>query len=206
MKHPHVLVLALLLGAAPLIAGCAPSGSDDPKDGAGGATWLGQTVRGATDEARAALASEAISVGDTSDGKPKAKISPEGELLIDDEPVPATPEQRELLLEHRANIVALAEAGIAIGATGADLGVRAATGALKHAFSGGNSDFEEQMQAEAEKIKAEARQLCDLMPNVIGSQDRLAAAMPDFAPYATITADDVDSCHSGLEDEATAAR
>jgi len=204
MKPNHAFALAGLLGALPLIGACTPAAPDGGDTETAPATWLGQTVEKATGKAREALKTQPVSVGESSNGTPRAQISADGELLVDGEPVPATPEQRELLLEHRGNIVAIAEAGMAIGTSGADLGMKAAAGALKHAFSGGDSDFEARIEAEAEKIRAEALALCELIPAAVDSQDRLAAAMPEFAPYATMDLDDVESCRSEVKEEAAA--
>jgi len=181
-----------LLALLPLAGACSPSssaGNDDARTG-----LVASVMDQATREARKALAGEAIQVGKSRQDLPKATISPEGELQIGGETVPATPEQRRLLLEHRANIVAVAEAGILIGTQAADLGLKAAGGALAHAFSGGSSDFEARMEAEGERIKDAARQLCRQLPPLLDSQQRLAAAMPEFQPYATLTQQEVDDC------------
>lgn len=186
----------VLLALLPLAGACSPSptpANDEARTGV-----VASVMDKATREARRALASEPIQVGKSLEGLPKATISPEGELLIDDKEVPATAEQRRLLLEHRANIVAVAEAGILIGTRGADLGLKAASGALAHAFSGGSSDFDARMEAEGEKIREAARELCNQLPPLLDSQQRLAAAMPEFVPYATMTQQQVDDC---LEDE-----
>ncbi|MCE7031259.1 YggN family protein [Lysobacter sp. GX 14042] len=181
----------LLLALLPVMAACSPSPSDDAGEPSG---LIASAVAEATREARKALESESIQVGKSNKDLPKATISPEGELRIDGTPVAATPEQRRLLLEHRANVVAVAEAGIQIGTQAADLGLKAAGGALAHAFSGGKGDFEARMEAEGERIKESARQLCGRLPALLDSQQRLAAAMPEFVPYATLTEEEVRDC------------
>lgn len=191
---PRLLLPALL----PLMAACgpSPSGQDTGEPGPG---LVASVIDEATREARKALETEAIQVGKSRDDLPTATISPDGELRIDGEPVPATPEQRRLLQEHRANVLAIAEAGIQIGTRAADLGLKAAGGALAHAFSGGNGDFEARMQAEGGRIRESARELCGHLPALLDSQQRLAAAMPEFAPYATLTRDKVDDCLEGQD-------
>ncbi len=91
-------------------------------------------------EASRKLATENIGVGEASD-KPKAEISPQGDFLVDGKQVPVDDAQRKLLLQHRANLVAVAQAGIAVGMQGADLGIEAATGALKSVFRGESEKF-----------------------------------------------------------------
>ncbi|HRF83128.1 MAG TPA: hypothetical protein PLO34_01690 [Pseudoxanthomonas sp.] len=140
---------------------------------------------------------------------PKAEITPQGDLLIDGKAVAIDEQQRKLLLEHRANVVAIAQAGIAVGMQGAELGVqgaalgmKAATGALKSALSGNSEEFEKQMEAEGKRIEAEGRRIeaeanrmiCARMPPLLASQQALAAALPAFAPYATMDESDVKEC------------
>lgn len=183
----------LLLALLPVMAACSPS-TPGPGNTEGPSGLIASAVAEATREARKVLETEPIQVGKSLKDLPKATISPGGELRIDGEPVAATPEQRRLLLEHRANIIAIAEAGIQIGTQAADLGLKAAGGALAHAFSGGSSDFEARMEAEGMRIRESTRALCDQLPAMLDSQQRLAAAMPEFAPYATLTEEEVREC------------
>jgi hypothetical protein len=39
------------------------------------------------------------------------------------------------------------------------------------------------------------------MPDLLASQQKLAAAMPEFRPYATMTQKDVDDCGKDTIDE-----
>jgi len=50
------------------------------------------------------------------------------------------------------------------------------------------------MEAEGAKMEAEAQKMCTHMPALLASQQALAAALPEFAPYATMDASDVDDC------------
>jgi len=148
------------------------------------------------------------------DGLPRAEITPQGDLLIDGKAVDVDEQQRKLLLEHRANLVAVAQAGIAVGAQGAALGMqgaalgmKAAAGALKSAISGNGEEFEKRMEAEGQRIEAEGRRIeaeaermvCSRLPAVLASQQALAAALPAFAPYATMDESDIDDC--GKDDD-----
>lgn len=190
----------ILLACAPLLGACqkasAPTPTPTPTAGTEEAptTALGKVVDEATQEARAKLASEPISVSNNNESLPKAEIAPNGDLLIEGKAVPVDDAQRALLLEHRKNLVAIAEAGMAIGVRGADLGMKAAGEALKGIFSGNTDEIEQRIEAEAEKIKADAAVLCNRLPAMLDSQDKLAAALPEFKPYATMTAEDIDEC------------
>jgi hypothetical protein len=62
-------------------------------------------------------------------------------------------------------------------------------------FSGNPDRIEQRIEAEAEKIKASATKLCDRLPAMLDTQTRLAAAMPEFRPYATMDQSDIDECY-----------
>ncbi|MCD9007131.1 hypothetical protein LDO31_12970 [Luteimonas sp. XNQY3] len=213
----RALPLALLLACAGTLTAC---GRDDaPAPASGDATtapagegFVARTTRRALETARKELAEGNVSVGGSGNGGfningvrvggsghrtaglPKAEISPAGDFLIDGQAVEIDATQRDLLLAHRANIVAIAEAGITIGIQGAQLGAEAAKGAIASALSGQSADFEKRMEAEGAKIEAEADKLCDNLAPLLASQQALAAALPAFQPYATMDASDVEDC------------
>ncbi|HET6396843.1 MAG TPA: hypothetical protein VFF91_08395 [Pseudoxanthomonas sp.] len=210
----HALALPLLLACAIPMTACSrdQAPASTPAADAADEGFIARTTRKALEEARREMASGNIAVGGEGSGSmningvavagsdsrsghlPKAEISPAGDLLIGGKPVPVTEDQRRLLLEHRANIMAIAEAGIAIGMEGAKLGTRAATEALVSVFSGKADEFEKRMEAEGAKIEAEARKLCDRLPALLSSQQALAATLPAFKPYATMEASDIEDC------------
>ncbi|MCD9086702.1 DUF2884 family protein [Stenotrophomonas sp. SY1] len=180
------LLTALL--CLPLIA----CGDRPSADAPAGETTLGQKVREATNEARKQLAEGNISV--SSDSGAKVEISPKGDLLINDVAVTLDDKQRALLMQYRGQVVAVAEAGIEIGVQGANLGARAAGEAIKGILSGNTDKIEDRVNAEAEQIKASAAKLCDQLPAMLATQQQLAAAVPEFKPYATMDQSDIDDC------------
>lgn len=136
---------------------------------------------------------------DTS-GLPKAVITPQGELVIAGKAVTATPEQHTLVADYRQHIINIAEAGMDIGASGASLGTTAAKAAIFGALTGkSDKDIEESIKPQTAKIKAAAMKLCQRMPDLLSSQQKLAAAMPEFRPYATMTQKDVDDCGKDMD-------
>lgn len=191
MKSLDTCLFALLL-CLPLAA-CGGQPSSTATETAD--TTLGKKVREATDEARRKLATENINV--SRDNGAKAEITPAGDLLIDGKAVAIDDAQRKLLLEYRAHIVKVAEAGIEIGVQGANLGVRAAGEAIKGIFSGDTDKIEERVNAEAKKLEESAGKICDQMPALLASQQRLAAAVPEFEPYANMDQDDIEECRKG---------
>lgn len=206
---------ALLLSLAlPLLGACKPASPPPPPapDGADASapqTALGRTVARAIEEAREELRNENISISDgpniTINGREvrragnesKAEITPQGDLLVEGKPVEIDAAQRKMLLDYRGHVVALAEAGMAMGIKGADLAGKAITETLGGLFSGDTASIEQRVEAEAEKLEAEARQLCSQLQPMLELQGRLAASLPAFKPYATMTQEDVDDCMDG---------
>lgn len=193
-------VPALSLLAVLALAGCRldtpPAPAAAPATGATADTALGRTIRQASDQVRNELASR--NIGLSSDGQPKAEITPQGELLIGGSAVAITPEQRALLLAYRAEVVEIATAGIDIGAEGANLGLRAAGQALRSVLSGNPEQAGARVEAEAGAIKAAAHRLCQRIPALREQQQALAASLPAFAPYASIDVVDASQCEQEL--------
>ena len=99
-----------------------------------------------------------------------------------------------MLLTYRQQIIDVAEAGMSMGVQGADLAGKAVSGVLGSVFSGKGEDFGKRMEAEGRKLEAQGRQLCMKLEPMRATQQRLAAALPEFKPYATMTADDIEDC------------
>jgi hypothetical protein len=197
MKNLRNLLLASLV-ALPLIACGGASQTDSAAEG--NDSMLGQKIRQATDTARKELASNNISI--SRNGSPLAEITPSGDLLIEGKAVTVDAAQRQLLLDYRQQLSKIAEAGIDVGVQGANLGVRAAGEALKGVLSGNTDEIEAKVNAEAEKIKAEARKICDLLPALQAQQQLLAQSLPAFAPYASIEQHASDQCLQDIETSA----
>lgn len=196
----------LLVGLSACGQKPAPATSNDAAatagDAAAATTRLGQKVREATEKAREKMATSNISVSEGTSTLPKAEITPQGDLLIGGKQVTINEQQRALLLQHRANVTAVALAGMEIGVQGADLGMRAAGEAIKGIFNGNTGEIEKKIEAEAEKMKLSAAKLCEKLPALQESQQALAAAIPEFKPYANMKQADVDGC---LEDTSPVA-
>ena len=220
------LLATALLATLPLLGACAernaaPVGSDPSTNRAEPETVIGRSVAKAMDKAREKLATENIDLNDMhvdgdgdgirignrddhGDDRPKAELTPQGELLIEGRKVDANAEQQALLRQYRRQIEGVASAGMDIGAQGAELGVKAAKEALLGIFSGDTEEIERKVEAEAEGIKAAARQLCNQLPGLKDTQDALAASMPEFRPYATLDQADIDDCYE--DDHAVAVQ
>lgn len=208
-----------------LAIGCSPTQDAQPAAGGGAegdaeTSFIGRQAAKALAKAGEKLQTENIGLTDdfsiTVNGRsygggqsavrlPRAELSPDGDLLIEGELVPTTPEQRAMLLAHRHQLEGIALAGLAIGAQGADVAGTALTGIGEALFGGdeGRRAYEARIEAEAARIGDEAQKLCGLLPALYESQQSLAATLPAFAPYATMTPDDISDCGKDI-DEATA--
>ena len=86
-----------------------------------------------------------------------------------------------------------------IGTQGADLGMHAASAALSGVFSGkSDKEIEAAIKPQTDRIQAAALELCKRLPDLHAAQQQLAAAMPAFKPYATMTQEEVDDCGKNI--------
>ncbi|MHB1056625.1 MAG: YggN family protein [Rhodanobacter sp.] len=213
----HVIAIGILASALLLpLAACSQSGQESQAakevSAKTSSSAIAAKVREGIEQAKQELATQDISISNVHIGKepdthhdsslPKAVITPQGTLVIAGKPVEATPEQHAMLVDYRQQILGIAEAGMDIGAQGADIGVTAAKQALLGAFTGkDDKEIEASIKPQTDKIQAAAMALCKRLPDMLASQQKLAAAMPAFKPYATMTQKDIDDCSKDMTDE-----
>ena len=216
------LTIALLALSLPLLGACGnqsstPATTTPATDGtvasanAEPQTMIGKAVEKGMREARQELETSNLNLNggvhvkvngkgvwsdDGDDNKlPKAAITPQGDLLIADKAVAIDDSQRAMLLDYRKRVINVAEAGMSIGTQGAELAGKAMTEALANVFkSGDKKDFESRMEGEGKKIEAQAKLLCNQLPAMLESQNKLAASLPAFKPYAKMDQSDIDDC------------
>ncbi len=213
--HTAMLLLALSL---PLIGACsqpspppkAATASTTGKSTEAAETMIGRAAEKGLRKAREELENGNLSLNGgvhvSQHGKtvwsdeggtrlPKAEITPKGDLLIEGKSTAIDAGQRATLLTYRRQVIDVAEAGMAIGVQGADLAGKAMSEGLANIFSVGDKDeFERRMDANGKKIEAQARLLCDRLPPMLATQEKLAASLPAFKPYARMTREDIDDC------------
>lgn len=188
-------LLPAVLLSLPLIACGGTSSAPDKTVGksvAEATGGVGETVRNAMDDARKDITQGNIKI--SADKQPRAEITPDGRLLIAGKEIAANDIQRRHLQDYRGHVVAIAMDGMDVGLAGAKLGASAAGEALKGIFSGDSEGVEKRINAEAEKIEAQAKRICDRLPAMLASQQALARELPAFKPYATMDQGDVDDC------------
>ncbi|MEO8000540.1 MAG: hypothetical protein ABI644_01590 [Arenimonas sp.] len=186
LRLSSALLLSLLLLAA---CNKQDTGKTDKQEVSNSASGI---MAKATEEIRTGN----MSLGNmSSKSKAKGEITPEGDLLINGKPVTITAEQRQLLIKHRELLVNVAISGVEIGMQGVDLAKKAVGESIKGIFSGESDQVEKKIEAEAKKIEVTADLLCEQLPLLMQSQQQLAESLPEFKPYATMTADDINECH-----------
>lgn len=139
-------------------------------------------------------------------GQPKAEVSAKGDFIIDGKQMPVTDAQRALVVAYHRELGGIADAGIATGKEGAKLAGKAVGAAVKGIFSGNPDQIEQQIEAEAKKVEAEALKICDRLPGLYKAQQDLAAALPEFQPYAGMDLDDAQECRSRQTDSHAAGQ
>lgn len=192
--------LAACQDKAPAASTASAGKPDEP----GGLTGM---VGAAMDKARAEMETKNISIGNgvhinvngheinSSDSNlPRAEITPQGDLLIAGKAVDVTPAQRKLLLEYRGEVIGVASAGMEIGKQGVDIAGKALGTAVASIFNGKSDQAEREMKAQGERIEAAAMKLCDQLPAMLQTQQKLAAELPAFKPYANMEQSDIDDC------------
>lgn len=128
-------------------------------------------------------------------GVPKAAITPQGDFLIAAKPVALSAQQREEVLAYRAQYIDIAQAGIAIGHQGVEVG-RHAVAPMIFASLFGASDkaIDASMDKRLAGVREATAKLCDRMPALMAAQQQLATDLPAFRPYATLTQKKIDDC------------
>lgn len=193
-----VLLTACSAGQSPS-SPAVPSASTSSSD----STLVGSAIDRAMEKVNTELATGNIRVSANDNALPKAEITPQGDFLIADKPVPLTSAQRQEMLAYRQQIVEIARQGVEIGKQGASLGMTAAGAALAAALSGqSEQQIRQHVEAQASGIRKAAAKICDDLPAMMTGQQKLATDVPAFRPYATMTQQDINDCRrNALRDD-----
>jgi hypothetical protein len=182
------VLTACSAGQAPVSSAASNASSTD--------TPIASTIDRAMDRIGTEIATRNIRVSE-GDARPKAEITPQGDFLIAGKAVPLTPVQRTEMLAYRQQIVGVARQGVEIGKQGAALGMSAAGAAIAGALAGeSDQQIRQRVEAQASGIREAAAKICDRLPAMMASQQKLAADVPAFKPYATMTQQDIDDCRT----------
>ena len=131
---------------------------------------------------------------------PSAAITPEGQLLINGQPVPMTDAQLAAGLKFREEMIVVADAGIDMGQDGLAMAGQATSLAVASLFDGNVEELAARMEAEGAKLESKGQALCAKMETLSAAQNALAAAVPEFQPYAKTFEGTFDCGQSALSD------
>ncbi|PJK01224.1 hypothetical protein CO641_04805 [Lysobacteraceae bacterium NML91-0213] len=207
-----------MLSACLLVAVLAPAPGHAAQDGVG--NGISRELAEARREVRADLArarmelrtgnldvAGSLRVGGTGDRAaptlPKAEITPDGDFLVDGEAVAIDPTQRRHLLDYRSRVVGIGLAGIDIGERSTELAIDAVDrGVFRLVVAAMTGSLERQLEKRiATAVESDVRGICDRLPALYASQQRLADSLPAFRPYATMTIDEASDCERQVRRE-----
>jgi len=154
-----------------------------------------RTADNELDAASRKLATENTMLTSKGENVPDAAITRGGDFLIDGKSVALTPQQRKEVLAYRAQYIEIAQQGIAIGHEGVEAGRRAVVPMVFTALFGASDDaIDASMNKRLAGVRDATARLCDRLPALMATQQRLAADLPAFEPYATLTPKKIDEC------------
>ncbi|QBG94076.1 DUF2884 family protein [Xanthomonas oryzae] len=128
------------------------------------------------------------------EGLPAATIGADGALSIDGKPVDLNKAQHKAMRDYSVQVQGVAKKGIAIGTQGAAFGAHAAGEAIKGVLGGNADQIGNKIEAEADTFKNKAMQICDQLATLRTAQDAAAQLVQAFAPYSSLTQNDIDDC------------
>ena len=211
------LAVALLAALLPLGAQAAGSAASDTRGEIRREMANARAeVRAEMAKARAEMGSENLSLDQglhfgkngkrksgNEDSLPAAQISPKGDFLVDGKAIAIDAQQRQQLLDYRGQVIELAWIGIEGGEQAAMAAIDATDVSLFRLIVGGLSgSLERRVEASVKQhVEPMVRQICRRLPQLLESQQELAANLPRFQPYATLERDDIDDCERDLRNE-----
>jgi hypothetical protein len=128
-------------------------------------------------------------------GMSNAKIAPNGDLSVRGKAIAIDDTQRDLLVAYRGHLVTVVQAGKELSSRSTD----AVTDNLGEIIGGAltgrdRNDPNDALNIASEKMSAAASRICDGLPALISAQNAVAAALPEFKPYAQLTEADAVAC------------
>jgi len=169
-ESPMRWLLASLLCAA-VAAPAGPAAARVHERGTGDDGERSVTVKSFStfeaDDARFHLGKDEIVISHLNDPYEEIRITSDRRMYLDDEEIPLTPPQQDLVgefyqisYEIRAEAKGIAKEGITLGLKGAKLGLQAVGAAMKMLFTEYDEEqFDRDMEIEAEKLEAHGEQI-----------------------------------------------
>lgn len=134
---------------------------------------------------------------------PTAEITPAGDFLIDGVAVGIDDRQRQDLLAYRGQVIDIALAGMEIGEQAALVAIDSVDrGLFRLMVSAMSGSLERNIKKSINGlVEPVVLRICDSLPALYGSQQRLAGSLPEFAPYATLEPDEIRDCEADVRRE-----
>lgn len=191
---PQRASAAVLLAACLSLTGC---GEDRTPSGPADAPATGRHAPG-----DGAIDMDGDRVRIDAGGQPqRATVTPDGRLLIGDVPAETDAAGRSALVAYAAAAVALKAHAIGFGRTGAEFGVDVLREVVRGLFDGDMDRVGDHAREGARDLVGNVRAICDRLAAVHAAQTAAAAAVPAFAPYAVLDAEQVSDCHAEIDEE-----
>ena len=133
---------------------------------------------------------------DEAQAPPKGEITPDGALLVDGRAVAIDAGQRRELLAYRRQVIDIALAGIDLGERSANAALDAVDqGLFRLMFSAMTGSLERRLEKTIRQtVEPGVREICRSLPALYETQQQLARSLPEFRPYATLDAHEIDDC------------
>jgi hypothetical protein len=122
----------------------------------------------------------------------EARISPAGELFVDGRRVRVGERDQRDLVRYNSGMHWVEDHAIDLGLQGAGLAVSALGEAFAAVLTGDEKRAERRIEARADQLENDARELCDELRRIERIQNRLAANVTHFRPFAILELDDDD--------------
>jgi hypothetical protein len=127
-------------------------------------------------------------------GRADAIVSASGALSIAGTPVTVNAAQAQIAARYFTSAVALRDDAMKTGAAGASTAATAIASVAVGLASGNPDSIDAKVNASAAKVEAAADRVCTDVQALTQAQNELAAALPQFKPYATIAAHEANDC------------
>ena len=136
-------------------------------------------------------------------GRAKAAITPGGDLLIDGVAVDLDANQRRELIDYRGQVITIALAGMDIGEQAALAAIDSVDRGMFRLIIGAmTGSLERNLKKNlSAMIEPTVASICQALPGLYASQQRLAGSVPEFGPYATLEQDEVRNCEADVRRE-----
>lgn len=133
--------------------------------------------------------------------QPKARVTPEGSLLLDEKPVTLSATGQAAMARYYAVGRGFGNQAVQLGFDSAGFAAHTVGKVFEGLLHGDTSQIEKDAKQGSEAIKDQAKALCQNLQDWRSAQDAAAAVVPEFKPYALIGAHDVDHCSVDDDDD-----